>query len=72
MTRAKEIAMDELPRLCRERAAGYGDLRRSSLTAIALDRAADRIEELERQLAMERAEMRSLTNKVLGMPPLPE
>ena len=30
--------------LCRERAGGYGALRRSSLTAIALDRAADLLE----------------------------
>lgn len=31
-------------RLCRDRAAGYGDLRGSSLTAIALDRAAELLE----------------------------
>ncbi|TXH56485.1 MAG: hypothetical protein E6Q97_06255 [Desulfurellales bacterium] len=43
--------MDDLVKLCRERAAGYGALRRSCLTAIALDRSADRIEQLQRQLA---------------------
>ena len=36
-----------LPALCRERAEGYGDLRANSMTAIALDEAAGRIEELE-------------------------
>ena len=36
----------EIARLCRERAAGYGALRRTSLTAIVLDRAAKTIEEL--------------------------
>jgi len=39
-----------LPGLCRERAKGYGALRPNSLTAIALDAAADRIEALEAAL----------------------
>lgn len=45
--------MDDIVRFCRERAASYGALRKSSLTAIALDKAADRIAELERAAAMQ-------------------
>lgn len=40
----------KLPELCRERAEAYGALRKSSLTAIALDEAADALERLQREL----------------------
>lgn len=43
--------MSDLKALCRERAAAYGALRQTSVTAIALDRAAAHIAALETQLA---------------------
>lgn len=47
----RRISNDALPTLCRERAEGYGALRQSSLTAIALDQAADTIEQLRARIA---------------------
>jgi hypothetical protein len=49
----------DLKELCQERAASYGALRGSSLTAIALDRARARIEQLERQLAEAREALKN-------------
>lgn len=45
------VMYDDLVRLCRERAAEYGALRKSSMTAIALDRSAAAIERLQAELA---------------------
>ena len=42
---------DPVKQFLRERIAAYGALARSSLTAIAMQKALDRIEELEQQLA---------------------
>jgi len=41
-----KINPERLPEVCRERASGYGDLRASSLTALALDQAADELDRL--------------------------
>lgn len=57
---------DDLVRLCRGRAAEYGALRKSSMSAIALDRSADAIERLQAELAEARgalAEIADLTNR---------
>ena len=42
---------DPVKQFLRERSAAYGALAGSSLTAIAMQKALDRIEELEQQLA---------------------
>jgi len=47
---------ERLIALCRVRAASYGGLRKSSLTAIALDHAATRITQIEGELAKARDE----------------
>lgn len=39
--------MNPIIKLCRERAEGYGAMRHTALTAIALDKAADEIERLD-------------------------
>lgn len=55
---------DDLVRLCRERAEGYGALRRSCLTAIALDRSADAIERPQAELVGAVAKEREACAKV--------